>query len=146
MFLLDDLLLLPARGLFGIFRQIHELAERELHDEASLQEKLLELHLRYETGEIGEEEYLQQAVDLEARLNAARERALRGDREGRGTRRQGPARSPGPPREPDTGQPVPSTPNGTGGEEGTGWQRSSARRAGRAPGEASSTARGVASR
>ena len=73
MLLIDDLLLwLPIKGFFGIFEKIHEMAERELHDEAYLQEKLLELQLRYEMGEIGEEEYSQQEAWLRARLNAIR--------------------------------------------------------------------------
>lgn len=73
MLLIDDLLLwLPMKGFLGIFEKIHEVAERELHDEAYLQEKLLELQLRYELGEIGEEEYSQKGAELWARLNAIR--------------------------------------------------------------------------
>lgn len=73
MLLIDDLLLwLPMKGFLGIFQKIHEMAERELHDEAYLQEKLLELQLRYELGEIGEEEYSQKETWLRARLNAIR--------------------------------------------------------------------------
>jgi hypothetical protein len=73
MLLIDDLLALPFRGLLGIFRKIHETADREQNDEAYIQEKLLELQLLYEMDEIGEEEYSQQAADCEARLNAVRE-------------------------------------------------------------------------
>ncbi|MFN3476579.1 MAG: gas vesicle protein GvpG [Candidatus Methylomirabilales bacterium] len=73
MLLIDDLLLwLPMKGFLGIFEKIHEMAERELHDEAYLQEKLLELQLGYELGEIGEEEYSQKGKELIARLNAIR--------------------------------------------------------------------------
>ncbi len=73
MLLVDDLLALPFKGLFGIFQKIGEMADRELTDEAYIQEKLLELQLLYEMDEIGEEEYARQAVVWEARLNAARE-------------------------------------------------------------------------
>lgn len=72
MLLIDDLLALPFKGFLGIFKKIHEMADRELNDEAYLQGKLLELQLLYEMDEIGEEEYTQQAVELEARLNAIR--------------------------------------------------------------------------
>jgi len=73
MLLIDDLLLwLPMKGLLGIFQKIHEMAERELNDEAYLQEKLLELQLLYEMGEIGEEEHSQREAELLARLNALR--------------------------------------------------------------------------
>ena len=73
MFLIDDLLLwLPMKGFLGIFQKIHEMAEREFSDEAYLQEKLLELPLRYELGEIGEDEYSQKEAELRARLNAIR--------------------------------------------------------------------------
>jgi len=70
--LIDDLLLLPITGFLGIFKKIHEMAERELSDEAYIQERLLELQLLYEMDEISEEEYNQQEVELRARLNTIR--------------------------------------------------------------------------
>ena len=73
MLLIDDLLALPFKGFLGIFRKIHEMADRELNDEAYIQEKLLELQLLYEMDEIGEEEYTRQAAEWEARLNAVRQ-------------------------------------------------------------------------
>ena len=73
MLLIDDLLALPFRGFLGILGKIHELADRELNDEAYIQEKLLELQLRYEMDEIDEAEYTQQAALWEAKLNAVRQ-------------------------------------------------------------------------
>jgi len=73
MLLIDDLLALPFKGFLGIFRKIHELADRELNDEAYIQGKLLELQLRYEMDEIDEAEYAQQAAEWEAKLNAIRQ-------------------------------------------------------------------------
>ena len=73
MLLIDDLLALPFKGFLGILRTIQEMAERELTDEAYIQEKLLELQLLYEMDEIGEEEYSAQEAELRARLNALRE-------------------------------------------------------------------------
>jgi len=72
MLLVDDLLALPFKGLFGIFQKISEMADREFTDEAYIQRKLLELQLLYEMDEIGDEEYDRQAAEWEARLNAAR--------------------------------------------------------------------------
>lgn len=73
MLLIDDLLALPFKGFFGIFRKIIEIADRELNDEAYIQEKLLEIQLLYEMDEIGEEEYTLREAELRARLNALRE-------------------------------------------------------------------------
>ena len=73
MLLIDDLLALPFKGFLGIFRKIHEIADRELNDEAYIQEKLLELQLLYEMDEIGGEEYALQAAEWEAKLNAVRQ-------------------------------------------------------------------------
>ena len=57
MFLIDDLLTLPVKGFIGIFKTIHEMAERELSDEGYIRERLMELQLRFELDEISEEEY-----------------------------------------------------------------------------------------
>ena len=73
MLLIDDLLALPFTGFLAIFRKIHEMADRELNDEAYIQEKLLELQLLYEMDEIGGEEYALQAAEWEAKLNAVRQ-------------------------------------------------------------------------
>ena len=73
--LVDDLLLLPFRGLLGVFQKISEMADREVNDAAYLQEKLLEIQLLYEMDEISEEEYALKAAALEDRLNAVREAA-----------------------------------------------------------------------
>jgi hypothetical protein len=72
MFLIDDLLLLPVKGFFGIFEKIHEMVEHELSDEDYIRERLMELQLRFELNEIGEEEYNQQEKELLARLDAVR--------------------------------------------------------------------------
>ena len=72
MLLIDDLLLLPVKGFFGIFEKIHEMAERELSDEDYIRERLMELQLRFELDEISEEEYNKQEKELLARLDAAR--------------------------------------------------------------------------
>ena len=70
--LIDDLLLLPVKGFVGIFKKIHEMVEHELSDEDYIRERLMELQLRFELNEIGEEEYNKQEKELLKRLDAAR--------------------------------------------------------------------------
>jgi len=72
MLLIDDLLLLPVKGFVGIFKKIHEMAEHELSDEGYIRERLMELQLRFELNEIGEEEYNQREKELLERLDIIR--------------------------------------------------------------------------
>ena len=69
MFLIDDILLLPVKGFFGIFKKIQEMAEQELSDENYIRERLMELQLRFELDEISEEEYNRQEKELMRRLD-----------------------------------------------------------------------------
>ena len=71
-FLIDDLLLLPVKGFVGIFKKIHEMAERELSDEDYIRERLMELQLKYELDELSEEKYTKQEKELMERLDAIR--------------------------------------------------------------------------
>ncbi|MDP3023945.1 MAG: gas vesicle protein GvpG [candidate division Zixibacteria bacterium] len=73
MLLIDDILLLPYKGLVGIFEKIHEMAKKEVSDEKYTLEKLMELQLRYELDEISEEEYEKEEAKLQTKLNAIRE-------------------------------------------------------------------------
>lgn len=72
MFLIDDLLLLPVKGFIGIFKKVQEMADRELSDEDYIRERLMELQLKFELDEIGEEEYIDQEKELMTRLDAIR--------------------------------------------------------------------------
>lgn len=72
MLLIDDLLLLPFKGFIGIFKKIHEMADRELSNEDYIRERLMELQLKFELDEIDEEEYTKQEKELVARLDAVR--------------------------------------------------------------------------
>ena len=73
MLLIDDLLTLPLKGFFGIFKKIHEMVERELSDEAYIREKLMDLDMRFESGEIDEEALIEQERALLARLEKEEE-------------------------------------------------------------------------
>ena len=57
MFLLDDILLAPLKGVIFIAEQINEVIEKEMSDEGSIKERLMALQLKFEMDEIDEEEY-----------------------------------------------------------------------------------------
>ncbi len=61
-FLLDDLLLLPLTGPISgfkwVMRTIQKLADEELLDDQPWKERLIELQMRLELGEISEEDYV----------------------------------------------------------------------------------------
>ena len=73
MLLIDDLLMLPAKGFLGIFKKIHEMVERELSDETYIREKLMDLDMRFESGEIDEEALIDQERALLSRLEKEEE-------------------------------------------------------------------------
>ncbi len=54
-------------------KKVTEEAERELLDEDRVRAQLLELQIRYDLGEVTEEEYDEQESVLVERLNAIRE-------------------------------------------------------------------------
>ena len=57
MFIIDDLLLAPLKGLAWIANQIDEVAQKELSDEGKIMDELMRLQLRFELDEIDEKEY-----------------------------------------------------------------------------------------
>ena len=73
MFILDDLLKLPAKGFMGIFKKIAEMAEAELNDASKVREELLQLEFLYETDQITEEEYGEKEEELMERLTRLEE-------------------------------------------------------------------------
>ena len=76
MFLIDDLLFMPIKGIHFIASQIHEMVEKELNDESVIKQELLELQLRRELEEISEEEYAEREAELFTRLRAIKEQQL----------------------------------------------------------------------
>jgi len=73
-FLIDDLLGLPAKGLFGIFKEIHQAVEQEMNDVQYWQRKLLELQIQLETDEIDMDQYTVQEEDIVNRISEIQER------------------------------------------------------------------------
>jgi hypothetical protein len=88
-FLLDDILLLPIKGPIAGFRwimtTIQKMADEELMNDQPWKERLIELQMRLEVGEISEEEYTVQEAEVFQALRDIRARkeelarAQRGD-------------------------------------------------------------------
>jgi hypothetical protein len=75
MFLIDDILLAPARGVLWIFEEIHKAAEEELANESeSITAELRNLYLQLETDTITEKEFDMEEKILLDRLDAIEER------------------------------------------------------------------------
>ena len=74
--LLTDMLTFPILGaprmVYWVAKKIAETAEQEERDEGKLQGKLLELQMRYELGEIDDDEYAEQETAILDRLSAIR--------------------------------------------------------------------------
>ncbi|PYX83453.1 MAG: hypothetical protein DMG70_10340 [Acidobacteria bacterium] len=80
MLLIDDLLLLPVFGLRFIARTLSKVAEEQWTDDATIKQRLLELQLELESGEITEKQYVKKeaAILRELREIERRKRALAG--------------------------------------------------------------------
>ncbi len=70
MFLIDNILLAPLKSVIWVARKIDEVVEKELFDKGQIKERLMELQLQLELGEISEEEFNRQEEELLARLDA----------------------------------------------------------------------------
>jgi len=64
--------MLPIKGTIMISKNLRKTAKEEATDKAGTQEAMLELQMRYEVGEISEEEYEQQEAQLLDKLEAIR--------------------------------------------------------------------------
>ena len=80
MLLVDDLLMLPFSGFGFIMRTLKKIAEEQYTDDAPVKERLLELQLKLESGEISEADYADEeaAILRELREIDNRKRALAG--------------------------------------------------------------------
>ncbi len=73
MFLIDDILLAPLKGVIFIAEKINEMIEKEMSDEGALKERLMALQLKFEMDEIDEEEYDKREDELLKLLQNIRE-------------------------------------------------------------------------
>jgi len=78
MFLLDDILMAPLKGIIFIAEKINEVLEKETSDEGSVKERLMALQLKFEMDEIDEEEYDKREDELLKLLVNIREEKLNG--------------------------------------------------------------------
>jgi hypothetical protein len=62
--LIDDLLLLPISGFKFIFRTLQKVAEEQYTDDAPIKERLLELQVELEAGELSEEDYVREEAAI----------------------------------------------------------------------------------
>ena len=74
MFLLDDILLAPIKGLAVICRKVHEAAKKDLEQqERDILAALGELHQLMDAGQIGDEDFNGRESHLLDRLEACQE-------------------------------------------------------------------------
>lgn len=69
----DNLLLGPARLATWLGVKLLDAAQQEMTDESRVRSELLEVQMRYELGEIGDEEFERLESALMGRLQAIRE-------------------------------------------------------------------------
>jgi len=74
MFLLDDILLAPVKGVKWISEKLRDVADKELFDPDKIHEELMTLQAKLDMGEMTEEEYGLREKDLLERLSALREK------------------------------------------------------------------------
>ena len=70
--IVDDIMFSPLKFSIWIGKKLAETAHAELTDESRVHEDLLQLQMRYEVGEISEEEYEKEEARLMERLEAIR--------------------------------------------------------------------------
>ena len=68
----------PIKGVMWIAEKVVEQADKEVYDEDKLRGLLMELELRFELGEMAEQEYLSAEELLLERLKVARQRKTAG--------------------------------------------------------------------
>ena len=73
MFLIDDILLAPLKGVIFIAEKINEMMEKEMSDEGAVKERLMALQLKFEMYEMDEEEYDRREDELLKLLENIRE-------------------------------------------------------------------------
>jgi len=64
--------LIPVKGVMWIGKKLKDTADAEITDKSKVQEELLDLQMRFEMGEVNEEEYVKKETKLLERLEAIR--------------------------------------------------------------------------
>jgi len=76
MFIIDDILLAPLKGIIFLGKKINEVIEKETSDEGTVKERLMALQLQFEMDEIDEEEYDRKEEELLESLERIRNEKL----------------------------------------------------------------------
>ncbi len=71
-FIIDDILFAPLKFTIWLGSKLREAAIQEMTDESRVHEELLQLQMRYEMGEIGEEDYEKEETRLMERIETIR--------------------------------------------------------------------------
>ncbi len=74
MFLLDDILLAPIKGVKWVAEKLEEMADKELFDPDKIREELMALQAKLDMGEMKEEDYTAREKELLQRLTEIQER------------------------------------------------------------------------
>lgn len=70
MFLIDDILLFPIKGILSVFREIHKATEQDVENEGdAIRAKLSDLYMILETGGLTADEFDLQEKELLDRLD-----------------------------------------------------------------------------
>jgi len=73
MFLIDDILLAPLKGVIFVGKKINEIIVKEMSDEGAVKERLMALQLKFEMDEMDEDEYDRKEDELLQLLENIRE-------------------------------------------------------------------------
>jgi len=73
-FLLDDILLAPIKGVKWVAEKLEEMADKELFDPDKIREELMALQAKLDMGEMKEEDYTAREKELLQRLTEIQER------------------------------------------------------------------------
>ena len=71
-FIIDDILLSPIRLTVWVAEKLKDAAYQEMTDDSRVHEELLHLQMRYEMGEICDDEYETEETRLMAKLDNIR--------------------------------------------------------------------------
>ncbi|MDY6910543.1 MAG: gas vesicle protein GvpG [Thermodesulfobacteriota bacterium] len=71
-FILDDILLSPIKFTIWLGEKLRDAAYEEMTDESKIHEELLQLQMRFEMGEIGEQEFEKEEDRLMEQLEMIR--------------------------------------------------------------------------
>lgn len=74
MLFIDDLLLAPISGFQFIMRTLARIAEEQYTDDAPVKEKLLELQVLLDNGDINEDQYVEREAEILRELRAIENR------------------------------------------------------------------------